>query len=144
MMRTVVVGLAFVLALTGPAAAEELAIIVHPMNPSASLDAKTVRALFLKTQPWSNGDRVRPIDHGSETRERAAFLAKVLGLTPLEFERYWAERQYSNGDLPPIKAMDEASVLNFVGTLKGTIAFVTKAAAERAKNGVKIVMTLEY
>ena len=78
------------LVLTGKlAAAEELAVIVNVGNATSRLDAKAVRARFLKTlATWGNGDRVRPVDQSDATAKRAAFLGKVLGMSPTELERY--------------------------------------------------------
>jgi ABC-type phosphate transport system substrate-binding protein len=144
-MRTTCIAVALLFIIAVSADAAELAVVVHPSNPTAALDAKSIRSLFLKTQPtWKHGERVRPIDLADQSPQRAAFLDKVLQLTAAEFERYWVERQYSQGDIPPLKAADEASVIKFVSTLTGTIAFVSKEAAEHAGKNVKIVMKLEY
>lgn len=114
------------------------------VTPTASLDARAIRAFFLKTQhAWEHKERVRPIDYVNQTPQRAAFLAKVVGLSTAEFDRYWAERQ-AIGEFPPIKAADEESVVRFVTSLKGTIGFVSKRTADRAKPNVKVIMTLEY
>ncbi len=78
------IGISFLaLVLTGQAAAaDELAVIVNVANTTAALDAKAVKAHFLKTlSSWSNGDRVRPVDQSDATAKRAAFLAKVLGMS---------------------------------------------------------------
>ena len=134
--------LAFVLT-TAAASAEELAVIVHPANTTASLDAKAVKAHFLKTQSaWGSGDRVRPVDQSDTTPKRAAFLAKVLGMSASELERYWLERQYANADSPPAKAPDDATVIRIVKTFKGAIGFVSKEAATR--EGVKTVLIVQY
>jgi ABC-type phosphate transport system substrate-binding protein len=125
------------------AAAEELAVIVNVANTTAALDAKAVKARFLKTlSTWSTGDRVRSVDQTDATPKRAAFLAKVLGMSPAELERYWIEKQYANADTPPAKAPDDATVIRIVKTFKGAIGFVSKEAAER--EGVKVVLILQY
>ena len=139
------IAIAFVaLVLTGhAAAAEELAVIVNVANTTGTLDAKAVKARFLKTLPsWGTGDRVRSVDQTDAGPKRAAFLAKVLGMSPTELERYWIEKQYSNAETPPAKAPDDATVIRIVKTFKGAIGFVSKEAAER--ESVKIVMILEY
>ena len=139
------IGLAFLaLVLTAvPAAAEELAVIVNVANGTASLDAKGVKAHFLKTtSAWRSGDRVRPVDQSDATAKRAAFLAKVLGMSATELDRYWLERQYANADAPPAKAPDDATVIRIVKTFKGAIGFVSKEAAER--EGVKTVLVIQY
>ena len=125
------------------AAADELAVIVNVANTTPSLDAKTVKAHFLKTVPaWSNGDRVRAVDQADASPKRAAFLGKVLGMSPTELERYWLERQYASADTPPAKAPDDATVIRIVKTFKGAIGFVSKEAAER--EGVKVVLLVQY
>ena len=141
-IRVAIVFLALVL--PGPvAAADELAVIVNVANTTGALDAKTVKAHFLKTSStWSNGDRVRPVDQIDVTPKRAAFLAKVLGMSPTELERYWIEKQYSNAETPAAKAPDDAAVIRIVKTFKGAIGFVSREAAER--EGVKVVLILQY
>jgi ABC-type phosphate transport system substrate-binding protein len=139
------IGILFLaLVLTGDAAAaEELAVIVNVANATSRLDAKAVRARFLKTlSTWGNGDRVRPVDQSDATAKRAAFLGKVLGMSPTELERYWIEKQYASAETPPAKAPDDATVIRIVKTFKGAIGFVSKEAAER--EGVKVVLIVEY
>ncbi len=144
MLRTHI-GISFLtLVLTGQvAAADELAVIVNVANTTAALDAKAVKAHFLKTlSSWRSGDRVRSVDQIDATPKRAAFLAKVLGMSPTELERYWIEKQYANAETPPAKAPDDATVIRIVKTFKGAIGFVSKEAAER--EGVKVVLILQY
>ena len=139
------IGISFLaLVLTGKAAAaDELAVIVNVANPTAALDAKAVKARFLKTlSTWSNGDKVRPVDQSDATPKRAAFLGEGPGDVATELERYWIEKQYANADTPPAKAPDDATVIRIVKTFKGAIGFVSKEAAER--EGVKVVLIVQY
>ena len=141
--RTLGLGLLGLL-LTAPiATAGDLVVIVNAANPIAAMDAKAVKAAYLKVSPtWGNGEKTRPID--MESPERAAFLAKVLGMTATDLERFWIEKQYASGDNPPTKASDEATVIKLVKTFKGGIGFVSKAAAAAAGADVKIVLTVTY
>jgi ABC-type phosphate transport system substrate-binding protein len=133
------------LALADVAAAEEIAVIVNPANPASSLEAKQVKAHFLKTiGTWGNGEKVRPVDQAGAGPEREAFVSKVLGMSATEVERYWIEKQYASADNPPTKAPDDASVIKLVKTFKGGIGFVTKSAAVAAGADVKVVMTVAY
>ena len=139
------IGLAFLaLVLTGtPAVADELAVIVNVANPTAALDAKAVKARFLKTlSTWGSGDRVRSVDQTDASPKRAAFLAKVLGMSEADLERYWIEKQYANAETPPAKAPDDATVVRIVKTFKGAIGFVSRETAER--ESVKVVLILQY
>ena len=138
-------GLSFLalLLIAAPAAADELAVIVNAANTTPALDAKAVKAHFLKTVPaWAGGDRVRAVDQSEATSKRAAFLGKVLGMSATELERYWLEKQYANADSPPAKAPDDATVIRIVKTFKGAIGFVSREAAER--EGMKIVLIVQY
>ena len=143
------IGIAFLafaltLAITAqPASAEELAVIVNSANGTPAMDAKAVKAHFLKTlAAWSSGDKVRPVDQTDATAKRAAFLGKVLGMSQTEFEHYWLERQYANAETPPAKAPDDATVIRIVKAFKGAIGFVSREAAER--EGVKVVLIVQY
>jgi ABC-type phosphate transport system substrate-binding protein len=139
------IGISFLaLVLTGQAAAaDELAVIVNVANTTSALDAKSVKAHFLKTlSSWANGDRVRSVDQADASPTRAAFLAKVLGMSSTDLERYWIEKQYANAEAPPAKAPDDATVIRIVKTFKGAIGFVSKEAAER--ESVKVVLIVQY
>jgi hypothetical protein len=125
--------------------AGELAVIVNPANPQATLDAKAVKSHFLKSvAAWANGEKVRPVDSSADAGARAAFVSKVLGMSPTDFERYWLEKQYASADNPPTKAPDDASVIKLVKAFKGGIGFVSKEAAAAAGADVKIVLTVAY
>jgi ABC-type phosphate transport system substrate-binding protein len=146
-MRRNWIGVALVaLTLSAQAAsAAELVVIVNPANPQAALDAKAVKSHFLKAvASWSNGEKVRPVDQAGDAAARTAFVAKVLGMSAADLERYWLEKQYASADNPPTKAPDDASVIKLVKAFKGGIGFVSKDAAEAAGADVKVVLTVTY
>ena len=125
--------------------AGELVVIVNTANPQATLDAKAVKSHFLKSvAAWGNGEKVRPVDSSGDAAARAAFVSKVLGMSPADFERYWLEKQYASAENPPTKAPDDASVIKLVKAFKGGIGFVSKDAATAAGADVKVVLTLTY
>jgi hypothetical protein len=134
------------LVLTAPVAgASELAVIVNAANPAATLDARGVKSYFLRSSSsWSNGEKVRPIDHSGAAEQREAFIKKVLGMSATDLERFWIEKQYASGDNPPTKAPDDAAVIKLVKAFKGGIGFVSKEAAAAAGADVKIVLTISY
>lgn len=146
-MRCIRIGIALVaLALMAQAAsAAELVVIVNPANPQDALDAKQVKSHFLKTiGSWGNGEKVRPVDQAGDAGPRAAFVAKVLGMSAADLERYWLEKQYASADNPPTKAPDDASVIKLVKAFKGGLGFVSKEAAAAAGADVKVVLTVTY
>ena len=122
--------------------AGELAVIVNAANPQATLDAKAVKAHFLKTiSAWSNGEKVRPVDSGDDAGARAAFVTKALEVGRRHPEHLGDERGAEN---PPTKAPDDASVIKLVKAFKGGIGFVSKDAAAAAGADVKVVLTIAY
>jgi hypothetical protein len=127
------------------ASAADLVVIVNSANPTAAMDAKSVKAHFLKTKAaWADGETVRPVDHTGEAKQRAAFLGKVLGMSGTDVERYWIQRQYASADSPPARALDDASAIKLVKTFKGGIGFVSKEAAAAAGADVKVVLSVTY
>jgi len=145
MVRTIGIALAALVLSASAAPAGELVVIVNAANPQAALDAKAVKSHFLKTiGSWSNGEKVRPVDSAGDAGARAAFVTKVLGMSPSDFERYWLEKQYASAENPPTKAPDDASVIKLVKAFKGGIGFVSKDAAAAAGADVKVVLTLTY
>ena len=145
MIRTLGIALTALVLSASAAPAGELVVIVNAANPQAALDAKAVKSHFLKTiGAWSNGEKVRPVDSAGDAGARAAFVTKVLGMSPSDFERYWLEKQYASAENPPTKAPDDASVIKLVKAFKGGIGFVSKDAAEAAGADVKVVLTVTY
>ena len=60
------------------ASAADLVVIVNSANPTAAMDAKSVKAHFLKTKAaWADGEAVRPVDHSGEAKQRAARRSSV-------------------------------------------------------------------
>ena len=145
MVRRIGIALAALVLSASAAQAGELVVIVNAANPQAALDAKAVKSHFLKTiGSWSNGEKVRPVDSAGDAGARAAFVTKVLGMSPSDFERYWLEKQYASAENPPTKAPDDASVIKLVKAFKGGIGFVSKDAAAAAGADVKVVLTITY
>ena len=127
------------------AAAGELVVIVNAANPAAGMDAKQVKAHFLKTSSsWANGEKVRPVDVSGSSPDRTAFLAKVLGMSAAELERYWIERQYANADNPPSKVADDAAVIKLVSAFKGGLGFISKASLPANQDQIKTLLTISY
>lgn len=127
------------------ASAREMVVIVNASNGAASLTPRAARASFLKSSStWSNGEKIRPVDINGASPLRAAFLAKVLGMTSEDLERYWIEKQYVSAEAPPQKAADEAAAIRLVKSTQGAIGFVSREALASGDAGVKAVLTVTY
>lgn len=150
MFRSMLKSLAFcaalVIALARPAAAGELAVIVNADNPVSDMTAEKLKGFYLRrVGAWPNAEKVRPADLGTQDAARAAFLAKVLGMSSFDLERYWVEKQYASADKPPTKTPDQAGMVMFVKSFKGGLGFVDASAVAGDKGaGVRTILTLQY
>lgn len=125
-------------------AGRQLAVVVHPSCPLATLPADSVKEYYLRRhKEWSDGAKVRPIQQEGDVR--SGFLAKVLKMPPKEYERYWLERKYAAAESPPKAADDDGDVIKFVGAMKGAIGFVDVSSLDASnKSKVKLVLTIAY
>jgi ABC-type phosphate transport system substrate-binding protein len=137
---------AALLILAPEARAGEMVVIVNKQNPTPDLNAKQAKNYFMRViGEWKNGEKVRSVDQSGGGAVRDAFLAKLVGMSAGEFERYWIEKQYANAENPPLKAPDEATVIKLVATMKGSIGYVSKDAFAASKNdAVKAVLTVAH
>jgi hypothetical protein len=91
---------------TPPARADELVVIVNKANAAEKMTPKQVKNHYMRIQgTWSNGEKVKPVDLPPTAVPRNAFLAKLIGMSNAEFDRYWIEKQYANAETPPMKAV---------------------------------------
>lgn len=104
----------------------EYKIIVHPDNPTQSLDRDFLRRAFLKTAiSWRhNGRMIRPIDlaNGQPSRER--FTREVLSKTPEQLRSYWLQRIFSGTAVPPPEAESFSAAVAYVLANPGGLAYV--------------------
>ena len=144
-MSSAIVAVVLGCGFSAAASAGELVVIVNAANPASGMDAKQVKTHFLKTtSAWANGEKVRPVDMSGTSPERVAFLAKVLGMSAGELERYWIERQYASADNPPSKVADDAAAIKLVTAFKGAVGFVNKASLGASQDQVKVILTVSY
>ena len=121
--------------------ADEVMVIVNGDNTWMTSDVREIRTYWLKgRQEWPNGVRVSPADRDGESVARKLFLAKVLGMSNDEVERYWIEKRYQAGVSPPRKAASDAQMIEFVGAVKGAVGFVdVRSLAGITDRKVKVI-----
>jgi ABC-type phosphate transport system substrate-binding protein len=127
-MRAAIHMVSFALALaiaTQPASADDFKIIVNPENRVSDIDRGVLRNAFLKkTTSWSGGSAFRPIGLTSKFSERARFAVEVLKKTPAQLKSYWNQQIFSGKGIPPPEADSVASIVAYVVSNPGAIAFV--------------------
>jgi hypothetical protein len=107
----------------------EFKVIVHPDNPSASIDADRLRDAYLKRNAsWSNGRVIRAIDLPARYAARARFGRRVLKKTPTQLRYYWNRQVFSGKGVPPMQVDSAAAAVAFVLEHPGAIAYLPRDA----------------
>ena len=117
-----------------------LLVIVHPNNPTRSLDALQLNALFTSNRRfWPNGDTVVAFNAPPRTMNRAFFDRVVLGMTPDQAGRFWVDRQVRGEARPPRTVPSIRLAHAAVKKLRNAITYVP---AGRCPDGVRVVATI--
>ncbi len=142
-MKKGIIGLIVFAALIGTASAgEKVVVIVNEAN------AQNVTAADLKNMyndiviHWANDKPIDLYDTPVSAEARKIFSEKVLGVSPNEAAREWANRKITNTAKNPPKTTKEALVPKLVARDPNAIGYVSASVAE-GKQGIKVIMTLE-
>jgi ABC-type phosphate transport system substrate-binding protein len=112
-------------------------IIVHPNNPSSTLDRRFVQDAFLKkVTSWPGGDVIRPVDLAPRSRVREEFSDQVLARPIAAVRRYWQQNIFAGRSLPPPELESDEQVIEYVLKHEGAIGYVSPNASLR---GSKVV-----
>jgi len=107
----------------GKAAAEGLAVVVHPSRP-LELRLEELSRIYLKQQRfWPNGDPILPINHQARSTTRKRFERAVFGSRPGSLADYW-NREYFRGVLPPATLASGEAVRRFVASEPRAIGYL--------------------
>src|SRR5258708_4021517 len=116
---------ATVVAQTRPAATVAYQIIVHPSNPTRSVDRKFLADAFLKkVTRWAHGELIRPVDLSPDSPVRNKFSDQVLGRSVGAIKSYWQQLVFSGRDLPPPELDTDQDVVKYVLKHSGAIGYV--------------------
>ena len=142
-MKIAIIGLILCAALVGTASAgEKVVVIVNEAN------AQGVTAADLKNMyndiviHWNNNEPIDLYDTPVSAEARKIFSEKVLGMSPNEAAREWANRKITNTAKNPPKTTKEELVPKLVARDPNAIGYVSASVAE-GKKGIKVIMTLE-
>ena len=109
----------------------EIAVIVHPDNPIASMSAEEVTAIYL-----ARDERFRPIDLPEAGGLHNWFYHQLTGRDPVHVKVLWARHL---NKMPPIQASSSAEAVRRVAANKHVIAYVDTRTVD---SSVKVVMTM--
>jgi ABC-type phosphate transport system substrate-binding protein len=131
------------LALLGLCAASanaEVVVIVNPKNPTASLSAEQVAALFLgSSTTFPDGGNVVLADLPESADLRGKFYEKATGRSVAQVKATWARITFTGKGTPPKELKSEADVKAFVAGDPKAIGYVDASLVD---GSVKAVLKL--
>ncbi|MCZ8234847.1 MAG: hypothetical protein O9335_06775 [Inhella sp.] len=122
-------------------AAAQVAVIVNPMNGSASLTADQVGALFLGKStalPGAAAAVMSDLPESSPVREQ--FYSKVAGKSSAQVKAAWSRIVFSGKGTPPKELGSAAEVKKFVAGNPSAIGYIERSAVDGT---VKVVLTVD-
>ena len=134
-MRHIITVFAGVAALAGGAtrlAAQErgYVVIVNQSNPITAVSSDELSRLFMKkTARWTTGQEVVPVDLAESAPAREQFSQDVHHKPVAAVKAYWQTMIFSGRGVPPMEAPSEQSVVAFVRSTPGAIAYVSAQVA---------------
>lgn len=121
------------------AAAVDIAVIVARDAPERTLDAGTLRDIYLKKIFLdASGRRFFPVNLPADAPLREAFTRALFRKSSDELQDYW-NQSYFHGITPPYVLGSEDAVLRFVAQTPGAIGYVADC---HLKPDVRRIMVL--
>ena len=128
------------LALAGLAQAQ-VAVIVNPKNPTASMTADQVSGIFLgKSNTLPSGATAVPADLPESAAARDQFYSKVTGKQAAQVKAAWSRLVFSGKGTPPKELGSAADVKKFVAGNPDAIGYIEKSAVD---GSVKVVLSVD-
>src|SRR5574343_1593734 len=105
------------LMLVAQAASAQVAVIVNPKSPLASMTQDQVASIFLgKTNTLPSGAAAAPADLPESSAIREQFYSKAAGKTSAQVKATWARLTFSGKAQPPKELATAADVKKFVAS----------------------------
>ncbi|MCH2241625.1 MAG: hypothetical protein MK041_06775 [Aquabacterium sp.] len=128
-------------ALVAGAAHAQVAVIVSPKSPLASMTQEQVSNLFLgKTTALPSGGNAQLADLPESSPVREAFYSKAAGKSASQVKATWARLTFSGKAVPPKELPTAAEVKAFVAKNPDAVGYIEKSAVD---GSVKAVLTLD-
>lgn len=111
------------------APAPEFRVVVHPSNPTRSVERSFLADAFLKKATrWGEGEIIRPADLRPAAAARRTFTERVLKRSVGAVRSYWQQRIFSGRDVPPPELDSDDEVMAFVAKYPGAVGYVSGSA----------------
>lgn len=123
------------------AASAQVAVIVNPKSPMASMTPEQVAAVFLgKSNTLPSGVTAAPADLPESAAVREQFYSKAAGKTGAQVKATWARLTFSGKATLPKELTSANDVKKFVANNPDAIGYIEKSAVDST---VKVVLIVE-
>ena len=106
---------------TAAKSTDAIVVVANTQDTSIKLSRQEVRNLFMG---GALSYDLRALALPPENQTRVLFNTKVVGLTESRIQSYWAQMRFSGRKKPPTELTSETSVIEYLQTHPGTIAYL--------------------
>lgn len=141
-MKTLSIKIAAIATLIMAGAAQaQVAVVVNPKNPAASMTDEQVASIFMgKSNTLPSGATAEPVDLPESNAAREQFYTKAAGKTAAQVKATWARLTFSGKATPPKEMGSAADVKKFVASNPNAIGYIEKSAVD---GSVKVVLSVD-
>ena len=132
---------ALALSLGAAGAFAQVAVVVSPKSPLASMTADQVSGIFLgKSNTLPSGGTAVPTDLPDSSPAHDLFYTKVTGKNSAQVKAAWSRLVFSGKATPPKELASAADVKKFVAANPDAIGYIEKSAVD---SSVKVVFSAD-
>ena len=119
----------------------QVAVVVNPKSPLATMTADQVSGIFLgKSNTLPSGGTAMPTDLPDSAATRELFYTKVTGKSTAQVKAAWSRLVFSGKATPPKELGSSADVKKFVAANPDAIGYIEKSAVD---SSVKVVFSAD-
>ena len=119
----------------------QVAVVVNPKSPLATMTAEQVSGIFLgKSNTLPSGATAAPTDLPDSAATRELFYTKVTGKSTAQVKAAWSRLVFSGKATPPKELASSADVKKFVASNPDAIGYIEKSAVD---SSVKVVFSAD-
>ena len=119
----------------------QVAVVVNPKSPLATMTADQVSGIFLgKSNTLPSGGTALPTDLPDSSPTHELFYTKVTGKSSAQVKAAWSRLVFSGKATPPKELGSSADVKKFVASNPDAIGYIEKSAVD---SSVKVVFSAD-
>lgn len=118
-------------------ASAEVAIVVHPNNPTEILSKTELARLYLgRSKQFPDGSTAHALNQTGDSATRQEMEQHFLGRNATQMKAYWAKAMFSGSATPPAEVADDAAVKAAVAADETAVGYIDAASVD---DSVKVV-----